>query len=223
VLSLTFFPKWLKAIESRDLLEATVRLTAAHMAACEQIMLRGEAQFLLCHHHPQASHMLMPDQFRSIHLGTDVLLPVSAPRPDGTGPLFPLASASEAPLPLLTYTGESGLGRILAATRAVEQSGASLRPVFSSHLTSVLTAMARDARGLTWAPLSIVSEDLEQGRLVRAADANGDIPIEIRLYRPRARQSPTAERFWVLVAGCDQNRRLEEDSEARFSEPRLGR
>ncbi|MER2265256.1 LysR family transcriptional regulator [Methylobacterium oxalidis] len=202
-LSVSFFPNWLRTVESFESVQGTIHLTAAHMAACEQMMLRGEAQFLLCHDHPQTTHMLGPDQFRSIHLGTDRLLAVSAPRPDGTGPLFALPGTGEASLPLLTYTAESGLGRILAGARASAGSAARLRPVFASHLTSVLVAMARDARGLAWAPLSVVADELERGRLMRAAGEEDDIPIAIRLYRPRARQSPAAERLWSLVAGRD--------------------
>lgn len=199
-LSVSFFPYWVRTIEGFERIQATINLTAAHMAACEQMMLRGEAQFLLCHDHPATTHMLASEQFRSVHLGTDMLLPVSAPRPDGDGPLFGMPGSTDVPIPLLTYTGESGLGRILASAQTIERSGAALRPVFSSHLTSVLVAMARDAHGLTWAPLSTVADDLERGRLVRAAGPDGDVPVEIRLYRPRARQSPAAERLWSLVA-----------------------
>ncbi|MDR7037491.1 DNA-binding transcriptional LysR family regulator [Methylobacterium sp. BE186] len=208
-LSVSFFPNWVRTLEGFENIQATVNLTAAHMAACEQMMLRGEAHFLLCHDHPQTTHGLASDQFRSVPLGTDILLPVSAPLPDGAGPLHALPGTREAPLPLLTYTTESGLGRILAGARAIERSGASLRPVFASHLTSLLVAMARDAHGLAWAPLSVVADDLERGRLVRAGASGGDIPVEIRLYRPRARQSPAAERLWSLVAGRDREARDE--------------
>lgn len=202
-LSVSFFPNWVRTIEGFERIQATINLTAAHMAACEQMMLRGETQFLLCHDHPSTTHMLASDQFRSVHLGTDRLLPVSVPRPDGQGPRFDLQRPPDVPVPLLTYTGESGLGRILTGAQALERSGASVKPVFSSHLTSVLVVMARDGHGLAWAPFSIVADDLERGRLVRAADPDGDIPVEIRLYRSRARQSPAAERLWSLVAPPD--------------------
>ncbi|GLS45853.1 LysR family transcriptional regulator [Methylobacterium brachythecii] len=198
-LSVSFFPNWIRTIEGFEQIQATINLTAAHMAACEQMMLRGEAQFLLCHDHPATTHMLASDQFRSVHLGVDRLLPVSAPRPDGSGPLFALGGGAAAPIPLLTYTGESGLGRILASSRAMERSETVMRPVFASHLTSVLVAMARDAHGVAWAPLSVVSDDLERGRLHRALGRQADVEIEIRLYRPRTRQSPAAEKFWTLV------------------------
>jgi len=58
-----------------------------------------------------------------------------------------------------------------------------------------------DAHGFAWAPLSIVADDLERGRLLHAAGAESEIPIEIRLYRPRARQGSAAERFWALMTG----------------------
>jgi DNA-binding transcriptional LysR family regulator len=204
-LSLTFFPHWLRTLEARESLSATIHLTAAHMAACEQAMLRGEAQFLLCHHHPAAASFLMSDQFRGLPVGHDRLLPVSAPAPGGTGPLFSLSETAEAPVPLLSFGAESGIGRILTATRALEGSldgsAARLTPSFTSHLASVLVAMARDGRGLAWAPMSLVAEDLARGTLVRAAPPDRDIAIEIRLYRARARQSPPAERLWAAVAG----------------------
>ena len=72
-------------------------------------------------------------------------------------------------------------------------------PDFSSHLAIVLAAMARDGRGVAWTALSLVKEDLEQGRLVRAGPEAEDIEMEIRLWRPRARQSPAAEALWSRI------------------------
>jgi DNA-binding transcriptional LysR family regulator len=58
--------------------------------------------------------------------------------------------------------------------------------------------MARDGRGVAWSPLSLVGEDLTAGRLVRAGTEEWDVRVQIRLIRPHARQSPSAERFWAL-------------------------
>ncbi len=49
--------------------------------------------------------------------------------------------------------------------------------------------MARDDRGIAWTALSLVEDDLDAGRLVRAGTAEHDVPIEIRLWRPKARQA----------------------------------
>jgi len=190
-LALTFFPPWLRHVESIEPLMTSVQLTADTMVGCERLMVDGRAQFLLCHHHPAASTRLTSDRFRSVRLGEDVLVPVVAPS---------LASPDILQHgPYLAYSTESGMGRILAA--AWEESGRShpAEPAFSSHLATVLATMARDGRGLAWSPLSLVSEDLAAGRLVRIGQQDDEVPIAIHLFRSKARQTQAAERFWARV------------------------
>jgi len=59
--------------------------------------------------------------------------------------------------------------------------------------------MVRDGRGVAWIPQSLAEQDVAAGRLVRAGDALWDVPVEVRLFRPRARQSPAAEGFWADI------------------------
>jgi DNA-binding transcriptional LysR family regulator len=188
VLSLTFFPIWLRSIETLAPMTGTVQLTADNMVACEKLMTEGRAHFLLCHDHPAAATRLTPDSFRSIEIGQDVLVPVAKPH---------LLEASKPDsLPYLAYTAESGMGRILAAAWASAGQHPPGEPAFSSHLASVIVAMARDGRGLSWSPLSLVAEDIAAGRLARVGSAAAEVPMGIRLFRPKARQSPAAETFW---------------------------
>ncbi|GAN79537.1 LysR family transcriptional regulator [Acidocella aminolytica] len=188
VLSLTFFPVWLRKLEAQAPSPVTVQLTADHMAACEKVMLEGRAQFLLCHDHPAAATKLASNAFRSVEVGQDVLVPVTQPAL--------LQAYGESNLPYLAYTSESGMGRILAASWAKTGRKPPADPSFSSHLASVLAAMARDGRGMAWSPLSLVTDDIEGGRLVRLRQGADDVPMAIRLFRPRARQSPAAEALW---------------------------
>lgn len=189
-LSLTFFPSWLRQLEKDEPASVTVELTADHMAACERLMVEGRAQFLLCHHHPAAQTRFGRD-FRSVLLGKDVLLPVISPQL--AAEMMPEAA------PQLAFSAESGMGRILAAAGAMTGRAPPSIPAFSSHLASVLTAMARNGRGVAWTALSLVSEDMAMGTLMRAATPEQDIPIEIRLWRPAARQSPAAEALWAKI------------------------
>lgn len=190
VLSLTFFPAWLRQLEIEVPAAVTVELIADSMAACERLMIEGRAQFLLCHHHDAAPNRFGND-FRSIQLGEDVLLPVMSPK---------LAETTDpATAPQMCFTADSGMGRILTAAWAAEGRSPPSQPIFASHLASVLTAMARDGRGIAWTALSLVEDDIAAGRLVRAASPDQDVPIEIRLWRPRARQAPSAENFWTRV------------------------
>jgi DNA-binding transcriptional LysR family regulator len=202
-LSLTFFPAWLRALEMRSPLGA-VSLVADHMQNCEQMMLQGQVNFLLCHHHPAAPTKLRGQEFCSIRLGDDLLLPVSASllstKDQLLRPLFELPGAPDRPVPFLAFAETSGLGRILASRNAHQASPTWLDIVFSSHVATVLTSMARNAHGLTWAPRSLIEDDLESGNLVRAGPTEWDVPVEIRLFRSRSRLNQAAESFWSLAA-----------------------
>ena len=190
VLSLTFFPSWLRNLEEDAPSTATVELVADNMVACERLMIEGRAQFLLCHHHEAAPVRLGAD-FRSVQLGHDVLLPVGAPDL--------VAAGVTDDTPRLAFTAESGMGRILAAAWSARGLAPPAQPAFASHLASVLTAMARDGRGVVWSALSLVEPDLATGRLVRAGMPADEVEIEIRLWRPKTRQSPAAEALWTRV------------------------
>jgi DNA-binding transcriptional LysR family regulator len=195
-LSLTFFPNWLRSLETGGALGA-VRLISDSLQACEQVMLQGQAQFLLCHHHPAVPGRLGADQFLSRCIGHDRLLPVSAPL-DGK-PRFSLSGRSGQPIPWLAYNPESGLGRIAAAASNMVKAQSVLEPVFTSHLAAVLRAIALEGRGIAWLPLSLIEQDLNRGTLCRAADESWDISMEISLFRSSARLAPTAEQFWRLL------------------------
>lgn len=191
-LSLLFFPAWLKRLETQGPV-GPVRLVSDSQTACEELMAQGGAQFLLCHAHVAVPGRLDGNAFLSARIGRDVLVPVAAPD------TVPALTGGE--IPYLAYSVESGMGRILAAQLSARPALA-LRPVFTSHLSVVLQAMARDGRGLAWLPLSLVEPDLQTGALVRAGGPEWDIAVDIRLLRPRARQSPAAEAFWSLVKDC---------------------
>lgn len=196
-LSATFFSPWLRSLETETGF-GTITLIADHMVACERYMLDGRADFLLCHHHPAAANRLDPSGFSSIHIGRDMLLPVSGTDAGGA-PLHALPGSYAAPLPYLEFEERSGMGRILQASRTLTSGGAVLKPVFRSHLANGLLTMARDGRGVAWVPLSLAEPDLTSGRLARAGGPEWDVPIEIRLYRPRARRTPAIERFWSMI------------------------
>jgi DNA-binding transcriptional LysR family regulator len=207
-LSLTFFPSWLRRIEPSLPFPVNIQLVANHMAACERLMLQGQAQFLLCHHHSLAETALGARQFMSKAVGEDMLIPVAAPfTPNKPEPLFALPGTEQEPVPYLCYQEDSGMGRIVAAVRASATLRPQLKPTFTSHLAKLLVTMALDGRGMAWLPESLIAEDLGAGRLVRAGGKQWDIPIEIHLFRSRSRLSPVAEKFWTHVAnfnGCTQ-------------------
>jgi DNA-binding transcriptional LysR family regulator len=197
VLSLTFFPHWLRSIVS-DVRPAPIHLGSDSLHACEGVMLHGDVHFLLCHYHRQVGNRLDPEQYNSAAVGFDTLVPVVKPR----GPMLPAFGherGSRGKLPVLAYSEESGLGRIVRARlgAALEQIGADL--LFTAHLAAVLRTMALEGRGIAWLPETLIAEDIAAKRLVRAGDAKWNIPVEIRIFRRRGLERPVAEQFWATI------------------------
>lgn len=180
-LSFTFLPGWIRGLE----LPGTLTLLSDTMAACEALLLAGDADLLLGHAHPDMPSRLPADGFASLVVGRDVLVPVMAP-----------GGSFDAPLPLLAYSEASGLGRILRAARAGWSDAPRLEASVTAPLAATLHSLARQGQGVAWLPRSLAAEDLTHGQLVGVGEAHHAIPLEITLIRPRRRLSATAEACW---------------------------
>ncbi len=199
-LSFVFLPRWIRTHPLFDTL-GPLNLISDTMEACEQIMLRGEADFLLCHYHRNGGTLLEPSQFTSIAVGKDVLLPVCAPDPNGA-PKWTLPGHPEKPWPFLAYDPKSGLGRILTAVWAKESGALSCKKRVTAQLAVALLCMARQGEGVAWVPRSLAVEDIEAGRLVDPGLGRFSIDVEIRLFRPVHGLAGTAESFWKAVTNA---------------------
>lgn len=197
-LSFTFFPQWARRnIHAGNL--GALSLLSDSMAACEDMMLRGEASFLLCHKHEADPGSLRSRQFIHRVVGEDSLVPLCAPDDRGR-PVWPVASRASGPVPHLAYAPQSGLGRILAADWRTRKIAPDLNEIMVARLAAALLTMAEEGRGVAWLPLSLAADSLQRGRLVRATDDERlSTSVEIVLYRPVARLGAAAESFWSGV------------------------
>lgn len=202
-LSFTFLPAWLRGLEARTPV-GPVRLVSDVLPHCEALLRQRQVQFVLSHAHAQAPGALDGDPHTWAVVGTDALLPVSAPGPRGKARHALPAGAPRreaARVPWLAYSAESGLGRLLRQWRGPALAELPLQPVFTAHLASALRPMALDGRGLAWLPASLIGDDLAAGRLVPAAPVDWQLPLEIRLYRHRETMGAAAEQFWQAASG----------------------
>ncbi|MCW5648564.1 MAG: LysR family transcriptional regulator [Ramlibacter sp.] len=199
-LSFTFLPGWLHGLEAHTPV-GPVRLMSDVLPRCESLLMQGQVQFALCHAHAHAPGALDAAGCPRITIGADRLLPVSAPRGIAGGraprPLHGLTPAAKAaPVPLLGYSPESGIGRILHAVHGERLAALECQTVFTAHLASVLRTMALQGRGVAWLPESLARQDLEEGRLVPAGGPQWEVALQVCVYRDAARLSPAGEAFW---------------------------
>lgn len=193
-LSLTFLPQWLRGLESRTPI-GPIQLVSDMLQQCEAWMQQGRVQFLLCHTHSQAPSRLDTPAYQTLTIGTDTLVPVCAPDRAGR-PRHALSEHANHTLPMLAYSTESGLGRLIHARLGAALQQARVEPVFTAHLATVLKNMALDGRGVTWLPHSLIETEIQDGRLVEAGSADWRVSTDICLYRPTTTLTPAAEAFW---------------------------
>jgi LysR family transcriptional regulator, hypochlorite-specific transcription factor HypT len=201
VLSLSYFPSWLSGIEAQLRL-GSIQISSDNLVACEELMLQRRIQFLLCHGHSSAVNRLDDVQFSFTRVSQDVLLPVTAPL-DNIGskgqPQHWIDDKPQKPVPVLAYGLDSGLGRIMRALMPSILDEAPFSTVFTAQHAVLLKTMAKEGRGIAWLPESLIKDDLAVGTLVPAGSLRWQIPIDIRLYRPRTVMSTAAEALWQVV------------------------
>ena len=187
-------PGWLRRLESHTTL-GPVRLVSDVLQQCEALLQQGRVQFLLCHGHDAVPGALDAAGTAWLKVGTDALLPVTAPKRGGN-PLHTLDGKAARGAALLEYSRESGIGRIVQAVHGPALQALDARPAVTAHLATVLKTMAIDGRGIAWLPATLVQDDLDAGRLVVAGGTAWHIALDIRLYRDAAAATAAAQGFW---------------------------
>lgn len=193
-LSFSFFPKWIRSLDSHALFEA-IKLTTNTMVVCEEMLRSGEVDFLICHGHPLVKDQLSEDFFSKKKVGRDQLVLVC-----GMG--FDLAQCSNQRVPFLRYSDESSLWRIIDFSIPLMANLPNLDIVFESHLSPVLLSMVIENKGIAWLPESIVEQEILNGRLKQIEKEKFSIPLEIRLHRPKESLGAFSEAFWDSIEEC---------------------
>ncbi len=206
-LSFTFMPTWLREQESHAGTRP-VTLISDVLTRCEILLLQGQVQFILCHadanslNHLKNSSELDAQKYPYVNVGSDVLIPVSVPAKNGKAKHNLAAATDASPVPLLGFSEESGLGRILHRAHGAMLANYPTQTVFTAHLASVLRRMALGGSGMAWLPESLIADDLAAERLVEVIAPERQfwrIPMCIRLYRDKQPLNAAGEIFWQSV------------------------
>lgn len=196
-LSFSFFPALMR---NNDKIArfGSFRLLSDTLSACERMIEKGDAQFLLSYYHPHMHIHLDQSKYLSVRLGREVLQPYSRCDPTTHEPLLHASGGKK--FPFLSYSAESGLGRILSNTSQVNRVRRGMDIAFTADLAATLLAMVKAGDGVAWLPETLAAPDVDAGSIAVAANKESAlwIPIEIRLFRPAARMSRAVEALWEI-------------------------
>jgi len=175
-----FFPNWLRELEL-VIGPVHTRMRAEDLAECVESLLEQEVNFLLAYDvlredFPEA----MKQPFEHIIIGEDKLVPVCAPAADGQ-PAFSFDSNDD-PLPLVSYGGDSPLGRLLDSAITPRLARHNTQVIYQNSMSGTLLNWTLRGAGVCWLPERLVAAEIEQGRLVLAAGPQWYVDLKIAIF-----------------------------------------
>lgn len=191
-----FFPAWLRQIET-EAGPIDISLFTMNFEECTAALVGHNVQFMICHCSRQLPPDLDTEEYPSLMIGLDALIPLCAPDDHGKPRYRP---NEEHDAPLLAYAEVSRLGQIVATEfKGRPDIRTQSPPTFISSYADVLQSMAVHGYGYAWLLNNETRAELSDQRLVRAAPAEWDIPLEVRIYRGRAPLGERGEQVWQAI------------------------
>lgn len=223
ILSVTFFPKWLPALQTR-LGSGRITVLSDNLPGCCSALEDEAVDFVVCLVDPGGGVVHGPGRPLGIEacdclsVGREKLVALSAPDPHGQ-PLHRLTMGAGPPVSYLSYSRECSLGWAVERKLATTSGLPPLQSLYENSLADGLRAMALAGFGFAYLPLTSTHADIQRGRLVRATEPAFDIDLEVKLFRPARRLSRKAEELWVhlsldraIMAGFDPSNAVDENA-----------
>lgn len=200
-----FLAHWLAQLPLSDD-DLLVQVRADNLHDCVRSLEEGAADLLLCYAHTGLPLQLDPTQYLMLELARDMLMPVSSAGPDGRPRHAMRAGQTTPAVPWLAYSGDAFLGRATSLALEAAEPPLPLHAVFESSLVEALRAHALAGLGVAWLPASVIADDLNAKRLLRAAPATLDVPLRVKLYVDRELARGRLARLWRAAEAAAQHR-----------------
>jgi len=202
-LAFTFFPHWLTGLRAQ-LGVLKTRLNALNVLDAVMRLTDGGCDLLIAYHHPSEPLQLAAERYEMLSLGSETLAPYSRAGPDGL-PLLRLPALPGAQVSFLGYAPGAYMARMVEVILKAEQPRPQLVTVYETDMAEGLKAMALEGHGLAFLPASSVSKELQEGRLVAAAEPGRfELTMQVRIYRARPglvrHVKPQAAALWDFLA-----------------------
>jgi DNA-binding transcriptional LysR family regulator len=194
-LTVTFFPNWLQSMQK------VLPFFSSHLSPDKggiedniTSLVEGDCDFLLTYAHASVPFLLDQTRFPYLVLGTEEVLPVSRPHPNG--PMLDQAIETQSAMPFISYGDFSFFG--VALNKLFANRPSLDRQIMHENTISIgHKAMAMAGWGVSWLPSGLIQTELADGTLVPASmDPAWSLTIEIRLYRHAQRTRPIVDDFW---------------------------
>ena len=212
-LSITYFPRWLAEVEQATG-RISARLEAGNTHDAVMQLVEGNCDLLMCYHHPYQSIELDGDRYEMLVIGDELIAPYAKVGLDGL-PIYRLPGSAANPLPFLSYSPNTVLGRVVERSISDDPRPVHLYRRFEGDLAVGLKTMTSHGHGIAWLPRSAVEQEVADGTLAIASGSAADVEgttgasgpapdwsgsMQIRIYRDRESPRPAVDRMWKHLA-----------------------
>ncbi|MBN3786859.1 LysR family transcriptional regulator [Burkholderia sp. Ac-20353] len=210
IMSVVFFPGWFPMLHMQ-FRRTRFSVASDHLASCFALLDQGEEDFvvfLLDHAQgvlDKLGRSLDSTDYRMLKVGEEALVPVCAPDDRGR-PLHSLSGPRDREVSLLGYSDECSLAWVLESRLATLDGLPVLVRRHENSLADGLRGMALAGLGVAWLPATLVADDLQSARLVRAADEHFDIAMQVTFARRRAALNDSSEALWQFLEAGSRTR-----------------
>ena len=199
-LATTALPSWLARLAARPggALDGDAQVNIVTGSGSDLIaqLEQGKIDMLCRYDHRSLTLTLNGHRYRYLTLSHEKLVPVTAC--DTSGPCYRLGSASK-PLPLISYSMGLSLERLVSDhfERVAQPHG--VRAFIRTDSARTIYELVKQGLGIGWLPWSMVAAECSLGTMAVLGGAELEVPFEVRLYRPRARQTDVVEALWAAT------------------------
>lgn len=206
-LTVTFFPRWLKTLETAGgTFSTSLMPDRGGIEANLDALVNDEADFFLTYAHPEVPFHLDRGQFSSLTVSHDRLIPfvaaeieISGQMQAGRNLLDRAVAQPRLAIPYLSYGFNSFFGVALSRL-LLRRPPFRRRTTHENTISAGLMNMAVTGAGICWLPESLARDEMEAGRLVPAStDVGWNLDLEIRLYRHAASRNRKIEDLWRVA------------------------
>ena len=178
-LTLSTFPEFLKAIEAADT-QFNYRLRTANREECISMIIRGDADALLCYETKDQESLPFDERFCHNILSVDRMIPVA-----GGSLRYELSDDQSIPpgAPVILYPENSYFGQVLQhLCPEWQNTQQSLRPICETAFSAGVREMVLQGIGIAWLPISLIKQDVSAGQLIDLSASLGSCELSICLY-----------------------------------------
>ena len=196
-LSLTFFPDWFAELH-KSFGDTTARVAEMNVMEGATALVAGDADFLVCYHHPQIPVLLDLDRYPYISLGKESMRPYSACAANGDA-IHQLPGKADQPLPLLSYTAGTFFVHVVDMILLNSPQPYYLEHCYQSQMSEALKAMVVAGNGIAWLPEKCVARELEDKKIALAGSEKWGTQLEIRIFRSSENRRPVVDKLWEFL------------------------